>query len=215
MRHLEPVPVDERWLGLDKRGFPTAIVAIVLIAVLAWIVPAVSDSIEWENETVAGDVLDLGGGITVTPPVGWQLEEGIRTSEPPLNAPRADGSSVRLANGATVITVRGAAWEGTAGELMDQNNRVRVASDEEPDRFFEATSEQTTVTTASGVTGVSETFTSATGDGVAYAFVVPTDSGAPIGIVIEASTPDDSVGRHREQIDELVSSLSTTPEPAS
>lgn len=97
MQHHESVPVDQRWLGLDKRGVPYAVVAVALIFVLHWVVPAVDSATDWDNPTVAGDALDLGSGIRMTPPVGWQLEEGIRLGEEPLIPVRADGSSVTLA----------------------------------------------------------------------------------------------------------------------
>lgn len=210
MQHHESVPVDQRWLGLDKRGVPYAVVAVALIFVLHWVVPAVDSATDWDNPTVAGDALDLGSGIRMTPPVGWQLEEGIRLGEEPLIPVRADGSSVTLANGAATISVTGSAWDGTAGELMDQYNEVREGSDEEVDRLFAVSGARASFTTGSGLTGVQESYLSAGGDGRAFALVVDTEDGDPIGVVVAASASDESLGRFDTQIQDFVSSLTTT-----
>lgn len=152
----EVVPVDQRWLGMDKRGIPYAVVALVLIAVLLWVVPAIDDATAWNNPTVAGDLIDLGDGITIAPPAGWQLEQGIRTTEESATPVNSDAASATLSNGATTVTVTGSGWTGTATELMDQYNRVRDASDEDPDRQFAVTGERSSFTTATGLTGVQE-----------------------------------------------------------
>lgn len=210
MAHHETVPVDQRWLGMDRRGVPYAAAAVALILVLHWIVPAIDNAIEWDNPTVAGDVLDLGSGITITPPVGWQLEDGVRTTDDRVVDLGADGTAVTLANGAVILTVAGSNWDGTADELMDQYNRVRDTSDEEPDRVFAVDGERSSFTTASGVTGVQESYSSAGGDGRVFAFVVDDDEGSPIGVVVASSASDDSLGQFDSEIQDFVSSLTTT-----
>ena len=203
------VPVDQRWLGMDRRGFPYAIVAVALIVVLVWVIPAVNDAVEWDDPTVAGDVLDLGGGITVTPPVGWQLEAGVRVGADTAGPVNADGSSTVLADGATTISITGAGWDGTADELMDQYNSLRDRSDQADDQLFAVTGTRGSFTTAAGLTGVSEAFESASGSGRAFAFVVDDDGGRPIGVVIAASTGGDTLGDAGGQLDDLVASLTT------
>jgi len=213
MTQHETVPVDQRWLGMDRRGLPYAVVALVLIAVLHWVIPAIDDATAWDDPIVAGDVLDLGNGITVTPPVGWQLEDGILTSDEPTNPvdPTSPGGvRADLATGTAALSVTGAGWDGTANELMDQYNRLREDSDEDADRVFAITGDRSSVTTASGVTGIEESFTSAGGDGRAFAFVLDDDSGTPIGVVIAASATDEAFGPADAEIDDVVSSLTMT-----
>ena len=213
MAHPESVPVDQRWLGMDKRGIPYAVVAVVLMLALHWVVPAIDNATKWDNPTVAGDVIDLGSGIRITPPVGWQLEEGVRTTDDPIVPVNADASVVTLSNGAVTISVAGANWDGTADELLDQYNKVRETSDEEPDRVFAVTGDRASFVTSAGVTGVQESYVSAGGDGRAFAFVVDDDQGGPIGVVVSATGADGSLGEFDSQIQAFVSSLTTT-EPA-
>jgi hypothetical protein len=213
MAHPESVPVDQRWLGMDKRGIPYAIVAVALILALHWAVPAIDNATKWDNPTVAGDVIDLGSGIRITPPVGWQLEEGVRTTDDPIVPVNADALKVTLSNGAVTVAVAGAKWDGTADQLLDQYNKVRETSDEKADQVFAVTGDRSSFVTSTGVTGVQEAYTSAGGDGRVFAFVVDDDSGRPIGIVVTATGTDGSLGEFDSQIQALVSSLTTT-EPA-
>lgn len=104
----------------------------------------------------------------------------------------------------------GSAWDGTAGELMDQYNEVREGSDEEVDRLFAVSGARASFTTGSGLTGVQESYLSAGGDGRAFALVVDTEDGDPIGVVVAASASDESLGRFDTQIQDFVSSLTTT-----
>jgi hypothetical protein len=210
MVHAEPVPVAERWRGLDKRGLPYALVALALGALLVVVVPAVDRATGWGRDlTAAHDVLDLGSGIRLTPPVGWELRTGIRVADPPLTPPDPDRIDVELANGLTTISVIGSGWKGTPGELLDQYNRLRASSREDMSREFEVTGTRQPVTTASGRSGVQETFRTATTTGEAYAFVVPTTKG-PIGTVIQVSSSDPSSTDHRQEIDAMVASLTTS-----
>jgi hypothetical protein len=208
--HQESVPIDRRWLGLDKRGIPYAIVALALIALLHWVIPAIDNATSWNNPIAAGDVLNLGGGIRITPPVGWELKDGIRTSQPPAVPVSADGASAQLSNGSATISVTGAAWGGTASELMDQYNRVRTKSNADPDRLFAATGDRSSITTDDGLTGVQESFTSLNDQGQSYAFVLDDTKGKSIGVVITASTPDDTLGNLNSQIEDFAASLTTT-----
>lgn len=210
MAQQESVPVDERWLGLDRRGIPYAAVAIALILVLHWVVPALDNATEWDNPTGAGDVIDLGSGVRITPPVGWQLEEGVRTTDDTVVPPNIDAALVELSNGAVTISVEGSTWDGTADELMDQYEKVRETSDEKADRVFAVDGERSSFATAAGVTGVQQAFASAGGDGRVFAFVVDDEDGRPIGVVVTATATDDSLGQFDVQIQDLVSSLTTT-----
>jgi hypothetical protein len=93
---------------------------------------------------------------------------------------------------------------------MDRYNTLRDTSDEEPDRGFVVDGDRTSFTTTAGVTGVEEAYTSSTGDGRAFAFVVEDETGSSIGVVVEATASDDSLGEFDRQIQDFVSSLTTT-----
>ncbi|MGW4114617.1 hypothetical protein ACWEFJ_27400 [Actinosynnema sp. NPDC004786] len=56
------VPVDRRFLGLDRRTFTPALVVLAIALVLIYGVPGLNAAIPWHHEIRAGDVLDLGDG---------------------------------------------------------------------------------------------------------------------------------------------------------
>ena len=177
------VPVDQRWLGMDKRGLPYALVALGLIALLTRIVPAINDAVAWDDPVEAGDVLDLGAGITLTPPVGWQVEDGVLTSSSGPVPVSSSSATALVVDGTTSISVTNGSWDGTPDELLDQKERIE-ANDPLDDRPFEVAGSRSTFSTASGIVGVSEPFTSAAGSGTNYAFVVEDADGGSIGTVI-------------------------------
>jgi hypothetical protein len=74
------VPADRRWLGLDKRSLGPALFVLAVVIVLVGVIPAVNNAISWTNQTKAGDVIDMGGGITLAAPEGWTLTNGYRTT---------------------------------------------------------------------------------------------------------------------------------------
>lgn len=214
MEHRQRVPVDQRWLGMDRRGVPYAGIAIALVVLLHWVIPAVNDAVAWDDPTRAGDVLDLGDGIVATPPVGWQLEEGFRTTDGPTVSVVADGATVLLANEVATIRIVGATWDGTADALLDQSNRVRETSEEADDRTFEVTGRRGSFTTTAGVTGVSEATVAPAGDGRTFALVVDDRSGKAIGLVVTATAHDGSLATVDPQVEQLVSSITTTEGPS-
>jgi hypothetical protein len=63
---------------------------------LGGILPLVDKAVSWDNPIVAGDRLDLGGGITVTPPIGWQLESGFLVGGPSPGVLRARSELSRV-----------------------------------------------------------------------------------------------------------------------
>jgi hypothetical protein len=206
------VPVDRRWLGMDKRGIPYAVVAVLLMVLLTRVVPAIDDAMTWSDPVRAGDVMDLGSGIRITPPVGWQVVEGVRVGAPIENPVSPGSARVAVVDGTTQIGVTGGAWDGTADDLLSQSNRIRVASDAGPDKLFKVTGDRYTFTTSSGIVGVAEPFTSESGDGTDYAFVVTDATGKQIGLVVSVrdsdatTTPDDQIVR------DAVSSLTVVKE---
>lgn len=203
------VPIEQRWLGLDKRAFPYAIVMVGVIALMAYIVPAINSAIDWTDQTQPGDVIDLGDGLTITPPVGWLLEDGIRTTGNPVVPVDPTNASAVLANDGVTIAVTASGWEGTTNELLDQYNTLRDRSNSEENKLFRVTGPRSSVTTASGVVGVSETFTSATGDGKAYAFALDV-GGRPIGVIITVDASADSLATVGDAIEATVSSLAVS-----
>jgi hypothetical protein len=214
MTNSDIVPVDQRWLGLDKRALPYALVAVVLIAVLAWVVPAINGAIEWSDETEAGDLIDLGGGIVFTPPTGWLLEDGLRTTDDPAVPADPARAAATVATGGLTTSVTGSRWDGDANALLDQVNTLRKNSDEDDDKLFKVAGDRSTLATLAGVVGVAEPFTSATGDGAMYAFVIDRGDDPPIGVVFSATGTEQAMAQFGNDVEQMVASLTYT-EPVS
>lgn len=194
------VPVEHRFLGLDRRTFPPALIALVIALLLAYGLPAVNAAVPWHNEIRAGDRLDLGDGATAIPPVGWQLESGTllgATAVSPLSL-QAD-----LATGGATIALRGAAFRGTADAFLDQVERAEGA-------VPGIDGARGTVTTSGGLVGVGQAGTGPGGDALDVAFKVAAPGqvadDAPALLVRVRTTPG-GFERHRDEIDGVLSSI--------
>ena len=78
------VPVERRFLGFDKATIvPTVVILIFVLALGTWL-PNINKLISYDNEAKAGDVLDLGEGITITPVPGWNIVKGLRVTDEPV-----------------------------------------------------------------------------------------------------------------------------------
>jgi hypothetical protein len=205
------VPVDQRWLGMDRRGIPYALVALGLIVVLTRVVPAIDGAIEWDNPARAGDVVDLGFGIRITPPTGWQIEDGILAGQATFPV-SAKSATAQFADGTTQITVRNGGWSGSANELLDQSDRISAVSGLAEDKAFTVTGPRTTFTTTSGIVGVAEPFSSPAGDGTIYGFVVEDAAGESIGVVVSVTDASDTPNGDAQQATDSVSSLTVDRE---
>ena len=75
---------------------------------MAGVVPAINNAISWTNQTNAGDVIDMGGGITFAAPEGWTLTDGFRTTDHGAHSVSPSRSTAVLANGGVQIEVKGA-----------------------------------------------------------------------------------------------------------
>ena len=71
------VPVERRWFGLDRRSLLPALVVFVIAIVLRSVIPWIDQAVPGHDVVRAGDRLNLDRGLTVTPPVGWELVDGL------------------------------------------------------------------------------------------------------------------------------------------
>lgn len=202
------VPVEHRLLGLDRRTIPLALFVLAVMLVYTVILPAIDDATAWNDETAAGDVIDLGEGVTFVPPVGWELTDGFRVGDEPAGGLPIDGSAV-IGNGGVRVVVERSGFDGSADELLDQVNRTRTRSNAAPNRGFKVTGPRSTVTTASGISGVSEAYTSTTGEGRVLAFTLDGgDAGTtPTGVVVTIDAAADAYATQSAVIDALIDSI--------
>ncbi|GLY50680.1 hypothetical protein [Lentzea sp. NBRC 102530] len=193
------VPVEHRFLGLDRRTFGPALSVLVIALVLLAGLPAVNALIPWHNEIRAGDVLDLGDGATAVPPVGWQLEDGTLAG---TGAASATGLQVQLTTGGATISLRGTAFTGTADAFLDQVLRSEGSAGVDGTRG--------TVTTASGLAGVALGSTSPQGDGLDVAFKMagpPARAETAPALLVRVRTAPGQFERQQDVVGEFVRSI--------
>ncbi len=206
-RHVRDawVPVERRWLGLDRRSLAPGLVVLAIAVVLVWIVPSVDQAVPGHGVVQAGDRLNLGDGLTVTPPAGWQLTGGIlvgaNTVQPGTGSPTAslthDGVSAQIAV---------APFTGDANALLDQINRNDSRSGNRPE--FTVDGNRAAVTAAGGIVGVVEDYTSTSGDGIIAAYTVPDGR----GMTIEVTGTGNQLAAHAGQISAMLRSVTLEPQ---
>ena len=199
------VPVEHRFLGLDRRQFKPALFVLVVALVLIYGEQAISAAVPWHNLIKAGDVLDLGGGATAVPPVGWQLEDGALVGSNSGVSPTS--SQTTLATGGARIDMQGAAFNGTAGAFLTQVLSVQDDSNAAVD------GSRSSFTTAAGLTGVVQSESGPSGDQITVAFKMSAGDAAavltaPALLVVVATAP----GEFEQQSDVIQQFLlSITP----
>ncbi|WP_405096042.1 hypothetical protein [Micromonospora sp. NBC_01412] len=202
------VPVERRWLGLDRRSLAPALVVAAIAVVLVVILPAIGRAVPSDDPIRAGDRLDLGGGITVTPPVGWQLTSGVRVGAN-TTVPTSPGSAnAQVTRNGVTATIHVAKFAGDPGALLDQVERIDAVSPARPK--FAVAAGRVTVTAQGGLVGLAESYASASSEGVVAAYQFPV-SGTGMTIVVGAPT-----GQYAANTAEITAMLrSVTPEEPS
>jgi hypothetical protein len=196
------VPVERRVLGIDRRTIAPALAVLVFLAFMAIVLPTIDESVDYDDPIVAGDVMDVvAGKLTFVPAVGWNRVDGSLVGEGP---PEAVGSVSTVVIGDVRVTISTGEFDGTPDELLDQINSVNELL-QDP-RGLGSSNPRQEITTASGITGVTETFTGLYVRGVSAAFVVDVD-GTSVGVEIVVSGSADSIGEHLEEIATMLDSM--------
>ena len=195
------VPVERRWLGLDKRTIPPSLVAIALIAVFVAVLPAIDRAIDYDREIEAGDVIDLGSGVTFVPVVGWGFPDGLLVSDASVGGTEAVSHlSATLVQGGTSFSAITGPFDGTPDELLDQILALNETYQNIDTSKY--TTGRVTATTDSGVAGVALGFVGVDVEGVIVAFVID-----GIGIEFVVSGPPGSLDENADAIYRMIGSL--------
>ncbi len=192
----ERVPVEHRFLGLDKRSFPYALFVIAVFLVATVAIPRLNDAIAWDDPVRAGDQLLVAEGIVFTPTTGWNVEQGARLGEG--GAVGKSGQATVASDGVSFDVVADS-FDGTPAELLDQIEKVTSATGDES---FTIDGEPGTITTPRGETGVIQTYSSVTGDGVIAAFVID-----GTGVKVTAYGPPAQMTAAADDIDDMLASI--------
>ncbi|RNL62415.1 hypothetical protein EFK50_11615 [Nocardioides marmoriginsengisoli] len=198
------VPVERRFWGMDRATLVPAGLVAVLVAVAMWALPGINRSIEVEDPVRAGDVIRLEG-VEFDPAAGWNIDQGLRASEPPVS-----GSFTKIAqvsSGAFSVTIVSDGFDGTPRQLLaqlqDNNDRLKqtVVID---------TGRASTLTNLRGDRGAIARFTSAGTGGLIAAYVFD-GTGVEIVVMGPDQGDDDQV---ESQIATMIRSVRPVTEGA-
>ena len=194
------VPVEHRLLGLDRRTLPFALVALVVWALWAGVVPAIDAAVPFDDEVRAGQRVASSDTSSFAPASGWGLRGALLTTDRPRSGARS-GSETSVVKDNVVLSLKSGPWDGTPRELLDQVTRIATTVDGE-DRGLTLSTRPTTLQTSSGETGVVEGYRSARNDGVIAAFVLD-----GVGVEFHAIGPRDQMAHHSEEIEQMLRSF--------
>ncbi|MGH1565262.1 hypothetical protein [Mumia sp. DW29H23] len=161
------VPVERRWFGFDRRTIAPALVVLAVALFFNLALPAIDDAVPYDDPVEAGDVMVLRDGVTFAPPVGWEIEDGVRRGEEPVNS--STPTTATVSNGRVTVRLTTGPFDGTPQELLDQLEKTTDALNKSGPKV---TGGRASVRTDSGVTGVMARYVSASTDGAITAFVV-------------------------------------------
>lgn len=196
------VPVEFRFLGLDRRAFPFAAAAAAVWLVWAALMPAINDALPWADAVRPGDVFQLSETVTIVPPVGWGVRSGLRTTDQTSSGTASE--PVQVVSGGIVASVITGPWTGTPSQLLASSEAI---VDAESGVAFVPMSKVTTVTTTSGLTGVLQGVATTGVEGLVAAFVVE-----GTGIQLVVSGPPEQLAGHSREIGQMIASLRSSPE---
>ena len=196
------VPVERRVFGIDKRTILPALAVLALGVVFGVVLPSINESTEYDDPIVAGDVIDLvGGKLTFVPAEGWNRVDGSLVGE---GAAESVGSKTVLAAEDASVSITTGTFDGTPDELLDQINDLN--EDLQDPRGLGAAGPREPITSASGLTGVAETFTGLDERGVTAAFVVDVD-GTPVGVEVVVRGSVDTIADRLEEIAAMLDTI--------
>jgi hypothetical protein len=191
-------PVEFRRLGLDRRTFKLPLIVVGFFVLWVVLAPALDKSLTFDDPVLAGDELIIGSTTTMAPPVGWQVENGVRTRD----GARADSSaSARTAvsgDGITVSTQTGP-FNGDAKALAAQIGRTNEKLGK--DSAFVVAGTPSTFT-VDGQTGVAQRFKTLAGEGGVFAFV---KDGTGYAVIFAGAT--DALDRSATKLGEMIKSI--------
>jgi hypothetical protein len=199
-------PVEHRFLGLDRRTFKFAIPVIALAVFWIFVIPGVDHLLKNDDPIEAGDELLVAPGVTFTPTTGWNLEEGLRTTE--RTRSKAVGRPVLLTNGAITMRVSSGPFKGEPSELIEQIDKEST-SFAGKESFNVSGDEESIPIPGAAADAVIEGYSAPGSEGVVGAYVF-----GGTGVKVDAVGPIEQISEHSEEISEMLGSFAYEPETA-
>jgi hypothetical protein len=191
------IPVEHRFLGLDRRTIPLAAVALAVWLLWVVVVPAIDEAVPWRDVTRPGDVLRVTSTVTMTPAVGWGVQSGLRTTDRTKSGQNSE--DVVLVNGGVTFQVTSGPWTGTPAQLLDQ---VTLITGTVIGQSFRITQGAATIRTADGDVGVLESFATPRVEGLVAALVYGGD-----GLQIQAVGTPEQLAARAGDVQRMISSI--------
>ncbi|MFS3130561.1 hypothetical protein ACLM5J_19320 [Nocardioides sp. Bht2] len=159
------VPVERRFLGMDRSTLLPAGLVAALVAIAIWLLPAIDGALSVDDPARAGDVIRVGEA-EFAPAVGWNIEAGLRAGS---STSGTYPEKAVVTRGGLTFTLTTGAFDGTPRELVAQlrKNNDRLG----PNAVAIDSSMPTTIVNAHGDRGALARFSSAGSEGLIGAFV--------------------------------------------
>ena len=196
-RQRDRVPVQHRFGGLDRRSFVPALVVVGIWLLWAVAVPHLDGAIDHEDQVRSGERFAISDELAITPPSGWDVISGFRVTDVPATG---SGDEAVFSNGTVTVIVSTDDYTGTPNDLLEQIDKVTSATGAV--ESFHVTDGRASVTTSTGLTGVSETYTGRGFEGTITAFV---SDGT--GIQVQSAGQPDQETAVSRQIAHMIDSI--------
>ena len=190
------VPVESRFLGLDKRTFAGALAVAIVFLVFAAVMPRVNDRIPWNDPIAAGEELALTEHIAFAPAPGWNVEAGHRLS---ADGAISQSGDVTLTGAGVSFEMTSGDFEGTPAQLLAHAERAAAATSDQP---LTAVGTASAVRTVDGQAGLLQPFVGLQTSGLIAAFVID-----GVGVKISARGEDPQLQAAMPQISGMISSI--------
>ncbi len=191
------VPVEHRWLGLDRRSVPYALVAFAVIALWAWVAPWVSSQVAWDDPVRAGQAIQVTDDVTMSAAPGWGVVKGLRTTDRTRSGAKAADQVVLVKDG-VVLSILPGPFSGSVTRLLSQAERITGAGTE----GYHVSGDVRDVATSSGLHGVAQDFSAPRNVGTVTTFVVGDN-----GIEIQVAGPEAQVTALADETRTMIDSL--------
>jgi hypothetical protein len=191
-------PVEHRLLGLDRRTFRLPLVVVGVFVLWVFVAPAVDGAFEYDDPVRAGDALIVAPGVTMAPPVGWNVTAGVRVSDD-TRGPGGDAPRTSVSGSGIAVSTNAGPFEGDARTLNAQVERVQEQLD--TGGLFSVAGKLETVT-IDGRHGVARRFTVPDQEGAIFTFV---DGGTGLSITI--SGPPSTLSHESAALGRMLASL--------
>ncbi len=187
------VAVDRRWLGIDRSSIPSALVVFALAVAMVIVLPTADDETGYREQAAAGDVMQVGDGITFAPEPGWGIEAGVRRGDRPATG---YPDVATLVEGDASLTITTVGFDGDANDLLTSLEQSQGVDDTSEDN-------RATVLTEQGHPGVSVGVTDTVSQQLLAAFVFD-----GTGVQVVSTSAPAATNTDLDAVTRMISSIS-------